>query len=449
MKNILILFLTIFSSSIKIEAQIIYNFAGSTAGCSGDGGPAVSAQILNTNGMAIDNSGNVYLSNNSNIRKVNSAGIISTIASSCSLSTGYTGDGGQATQATFAHPAGIAIDANGNIYIADGTNFCIRKINTAGIVNTIAGNGTLGYSGDGVSATSALMGRPSGIAVDLSGNIFFADIIYHCIRKINTAGIITTIAGTGTSGYSGDGGNATAAQMYNPGSIVIDGSGNLYFIDALNFRIRKINTSGIITTFAGTGTAGYSGDGGMAALANIYANGLAIDGAGNFYFTDPGSAHIRKINNSGIINTIAGNGTSGNTGNGGPPLAAQIINPGAIAISSSGTIYFSQSAPGPNPSNVRIICQNNCLAGLNLNSKLNNELFVYPNPNNGIFKTKIDYDIKNGKFVLLNSIGQKMFEKNVAEGDTEINTKLLSKGFYNYILYSDDQKIKTGKIVIE
>ncbi len=449
MKNILLLFLTVLFPSIKIEAQIIYNFAGSTAGCSGDGGLADTAMIYNTNGITVDNSGNVYFSNRFNIRKVNSLGIISTIASSCGSWTGYTGDGGLAIQATFENPWGIAIDGSGNIYIADASNFCIRKINTAGIVNTIAGNGTVGYSGDGGQATLALMGRPSGIAVDLSGNVYFTDVTHNCIRKINNAGIITTIAGTGTAGYSGDGGNATGAQLNIPGSMVVDATGNLYFADIANFRIRKINTAGIISTFAGTGTSGYSGDGGLATLANIYTNDLAIDGSGNFYFTDPGSAHIRKINNSGIITTIAGNGISGNTGNGGPPLAAQIINPGAIAVSSSGNIYFSQISPGPNPSNIRVICQANCLAGLHSNSKSDYEISVYPNPNKGAFKIEIDDDVKNGKFVLLNSVGQSVYEKNLSQGITEIDTKLLSKGFYNYILYSENRKIKNGKIVIE
>ena len=214
--------------------------------------------------------------------------IISTVAGNGTY--GYSGDGGQATAASLTGPNGIAFDGAGNMYIAGGGNNVIRKVTPAGIISTIAGTGIAGFFGDGGYATSARLYNPSGIAVDASGNIYFSDCYNYRIRKINTSGIISTIAGNGSFSLSGDGGPATAAGMIFPKYLAIDGPGNLYLTDSNGTTVRKISTAGIITTVAGSGTYGYSGDGGPATAAALAdASGLAVDGSGNLFIADAGN----------------------------------------------------------------------------------------------------------------------------------------------------------------
>ena len=252
---------------------------------------------------------------------------------------GSAGDGGAATSAALSNAQGVAVDAAGNVYIADGGNYKIRKVSTTGIITTIAGTGIAGFSGDGGQATAANINTPFGIVVDASGNVIFSDNTR--IRKISTTGIITTIAGDGTAGYSGDGGLATAARITAYG-MAFDGAGNLFFADAGTNRIRKIATNGIISTVAGTGTAGYSGDGGLATSANLNVPiAVAVDASGNIYIGDLYNYRVRKIT-SGIISTFAGNGTNGSAGDGGSATAASLGDPSGLAIDGSGNIYVSQ-----------------------------------------------------------------------------------------------------------
>ena len=197
----------------------------------------------------------------------NNVNIITTVAGNGTY--GYSGDGGPATEAQLRYPAGAALDASGNFYTADWRDHRIRKVDTSGIITTVAGNGIPGYSGDGGPATEAQMYNPHDVAVDASGNLYFPEMSNHCIRKVDTSGIITTVAGNGTYGYSGDGGPAIEAQLRNPRSVAVDASGNLYIADRFNYRIRKVDTSGNITTVAGSGIPGYSGDGGPATVAQI------------------------------------------------------------------------------------------------------------------------------------------------------------------------------------
>jgi sugar lactone lactonase YvrE/PKD repeat protein len=324
---------------------IISTVAGNgTAGYSGDGGAATNAELDNPWGVAVDGSGNLYIADceNNRIRMVNISGIINTVAGNGSL--GYSGDGGAATSAKLLFPSGVAVDGSGNLYLADKYNNAIRMVNTSGIINTVADNGTWGYSGDGGAATSAELNCPAGVVLDSSGNLYIADWFNNRIRMVNTSGIISTVAGNGKEGYSGDGEAATNAELDNPGGVTMDGSGNLYIADTRNNRIRMVNTSGIISTVAGGGTGGL-GDGGAATNAELnYPIGVALDSSGNLYIADCYNNLIRMVNKStGFINTVAGNGTGGYSGDGEAATSAELNCPTGVALDSSGNLYIADT----------------------------------------------------------------------------------------------------------
>ena len=335
--------------SINGRAQIINaitTIAGNgTGGFTGDGGPATAAELISPYAVAADSSGNIYIcsfyggAGTVRTRKISSSGIISTFAGTGT--SGFSGDGGQATAAETTEPSGVAADAAGNVYINDYGNYRIRKVNTSGIITTIAGTGTYGYSGDGGQATAAHIDNSDGLASDPAGNLYFYSEGH--VRKIATSGIITTIAGNGASGFSGDGGPATAAEF---GSIIYglaaDGYGNVYIADYSNYRVRMINSSGIITTVAGNGGTASTGDGGPATAAGIgEPTGMVVDAAGNIYISDFYNNQIRQVNAAGIISTIAGNGTFGFSGDGGPATNAEFRYPLDVAVDASGNVFVS------------------------------------------------------------------------------------------------------------
>ncbi|MDQ3844991.1 MAG: gliding motility-associated C-terminal domain-containing protein [Bacteroidota bacterium] len=343
MKRLLFVSLLLLFCAHKSKAQIISTFAGTgPLGYSGNGGPAAAAQLNDPSSVAVDAAGNVYIADlgNNVIRRVNSAGIISNFAGNATL--GYSGDGGPAINAQLYHPNNIAMDKYGNIFFADQNAAVIRKIDAAGIITTVAGKQPQGYSGDGGPLAMARFGSFSGLHVDNAGNLYISDGEYHVIRKVNPAGIVTTIAGNGTKGFSGDGGPATAAQFNRPYSVALDNAGNIYIPDHLNNRIRKIDPAGIISTYAGDGVGRYGGDGGQATGASLrYPNLCVVDAAGNLYVSDAGNVVIRKITPAGIITTFAGNGSFGFSGDGGPATAAKITEPHGIAFDNVGNAYIA------------------------------------------------------------------------------------------------------------
>jgi RHS repeat-associated protein len=329
-----------------IKNKTIDTVAGSgTPGSEGDGGPATQAQLTFPNGVATDASGNLYIadSGNDRVRKVDTNGIISTVAGTGA--SGFSGDGGPATQAKLDYPAAVAVDGLGNLYIADSGNCRIRKVDTSGVITTVAGNEVEGYGGDDGPAIQAKLRYPYGVAVDVSGNLYIADYLNNRIRKVDTNGVITTVAGDGTYAYGGDGGPATQAKIAYPRSVAVDVSGNLYIADSSNYRIRKVDTSGVITTVAGTGTYGYSGDGGEATKARIsYSYGIEVDVSGNIYFSDYLNNRIRKVDTDGIIITVAGKGSNGSSGDGGPPTQAELAYPVGVAVGASGNLFIGDYA---------------------------------------------------------------------------------------------------------
>jgi uncharacterized protein (TIGR03437 family) len=322
----------------KVSNRVITTVAGDgTVGFSGDNGPATSAQLADPWSVAVDSAGNLYIADygNNRIRKV-SNGVIATVAGNGTR--GSLGDNGPATSAQFYGPAGLAVDSLGNLYIADYGNNRIRKVSN-GVIATVAGGGA--SLGDNGPATSAQLALPYGIAVDSGGNLYVADWGNNRIRKVSN-GVITTVAGNGTRGFSGDNGLATAAQLANPQGIAVDSAGNLYIADFGNASIRKVS-DGIITTVAGNGTPGFSGDNGPATSAQLYLPyGVAVDSAGNLYIGDSGNNRVRKVSN-GVIATVAGNGTFGFSGDNGPANSAQLANPYGVAIDSAGNLYIGDS----------------------------------------------------------------------------------------------------------
>jgi uncharacterized protein (TIGR03437 family) len=280
----------------KIANGIITSIAGNgQEGFSGDGGPGIAAQLSFPRGVAVDGQGNVYVSDtgNSRIRVVSPSGTITTIAGG--PTAGFSGDGGPAANAQLSFPSGLAVDSGGNLYVADSWNFRVREINLDGKIQTVAGNGSCGPFGDGGPASAASLGLIQSLTVDTTGNLYLSDTYNHLVRKVVPGGAISTVVGGGF-GPAADGGAAQTANLKFPQGITVDAQGNLFLADSLNHRIRKVSSDGVISTVAGTGTPGYSGDGRAATAAQLNRPvGLGVDARGALTVSDLGNYRVRSV----------------------------------------------------------------------------------------------------------------------------------------------------------
>ncbi len=427
------------------SAQTITTIAGTgTPGYSGDGGPALLAEIAQPVAVAADNYGNVYFSDiysvGSRVRKINSSGIISTIAGTGV--DGYNGDGGPATDAQIHVPGAIALDGSGNIYFADTRNYRIRKIDLSGIITTFAGDGDGGSYGDGGQATAAGIGIPDGITFDRTGNLLFTS--HNFVRKIDVYGIISTIAGTGVHAYSGDGGPASAAEIV-AGGLAVDATGNLFISDGYYNVVRKVNTVGIISTIAGNGISGYSGDGGPAVTAQLGGpTGMSIDAAGNLYICEMLNTRIRIVNSAGIITTIAGGGSCAPyaVGDGGPATDGCLARPNDVKVDNEGNLFIADDVDW----RVRKV---GGVTGVGSFTNQTSALIVYPNPSEGTFTTNLSSGAEEPVHIFITDLIGKVVKEINSATNRNIDISLdVSPGMYFFSAFTAHEEWNQ-KIVIE
>ncbi len=336
----------VFAATLAIAPLTVIAAPGDISTIAGNGAREFgTGEGIDPFGMAVDSAGNVYIADlyNHRIRKVDPNGVMTTVAGNGV--EGFSGDGGPATSASLTYPHDVAVDAAGNLYIADLANNRIRKVDPSGIISTVAGNGVGEFSGDGGPATSASLWGPKGVAVDSGGNLYIADFDNGLVRKVDSSGIITTVAGGGTDKVSGGGQPATTVEFSWLTDVEVDGAGNLYLADESDDRVYKVDGNGTITVAAGNGLEGFSGDGGPATDAPLVASKrIALDSAGNLYISDSGNGRIRKVDGSGIITTVVGNGSTEYSGDGGPAVDAGLPYPNGVTIDKAGNLYIGDGS---------------------------------------------------------------------------------------------------------
>jgi sugar lactone lactonase YvrE len=332
-------------SAVSQTGRVIETIAGiGGPGFSGDGGPATQARFGTLSALAVDAAGNVYLSDITyhRVRRIDQDGIITTIAGTGAA--GFNGDDRPATTAQLATPAGLAVDAVGRLYIADLGNHRIRRVDTNGTITTIAGTGTRDFSGDGGPATAASFSYPSDVVFDGLGNIFITDVGNYRVRKIDPDSIVSTVAGNGQRAFSGDGGPAQDASFRETARLAVTATNDLLVVDRFSHRLRHIDQNNIINTLAGNGTYGYNGDHIPANQASLrFPQDVAIDQSGAVYITDSSNHRVRRIDADGTITTMAGNGVPAFAGDGGLADQASLNNPSSVAVDATGTIYIADS----------------------------------------------------------------------------------------------------------
>lgn len=422
---------TMLLNTTMVSGQVITTFAGNgTLTSTGDGGQATGAGIGLPLKGAFDKYGNFYVGQGASgcrVRKIAPDGIITTIAGTGI--SGFWGDGGPATAARFKNAQAIAVDSVGNVYVADSYDSRIRKIDiTTGIITTIAGDGTYGYGGDGGPATAATFYNILDIGFDNNGDLYIADYNNTRVRKINSAGIVNTIAGTGAlTGYGGDGGLAAATSIYGPSGLCFDNEGNLYIAD-WHSRVMKVNPAGIITTVAGNGVGLSGGDGTPATVAQTRPFKVAFDAAGNLYIAEYNFDKVRKVSPSGIITTFVGTGVGAYSGDGGPATAAEINAPAGLAFDSCGNLYI----PCAHDNHIRKVlidpfCDNPAaLWAQRVTTR--GELSIYPNPANDVLH--VNAPGKVSSIAILNLTGQTVFSNEYDNEQVEVNIGQLPTGVY-------------------
>nr|HMS62917.1 hypothetical protein [Solirubrobacteraceae bacterium] len=318
-----------------------------SAAFSGDGGLATSAAINNAADIAVAPDGGVIISDTGNhrLRRVAPDGTITTFAGTGS-GGGFTGDDVPATTTKLNLPASLAVKTDGTVVFADLSNHRVRKVSPAGIITTVAGTGTAGTAGDGGPATSAQLNQPTGVALALDGSVLFAEIGAGTdrVRRVSPGGTITTLAGTGVAGDSGDGGPAVNAQLQTPRGLAVESDGSVLIADVDNHRIRRVSPGGTITTLAGTGTLGFSGDGGPSTTAQLYRpSGVAVETDGSVLIADFNNHRVRRVSPGGTITTVAGTGTAGFSGDGGSPASAKLNFPTEVAVGADGAVLITET----------------------------------------------------------------------------------------------------------
>ncbi len=422
---LLVLFFPLF-----LDAQIISTHAGGGSGSgTGDGGSASSAILHDPIGGFFDKFGNYYFTEGAGgnrVRKINTSGIITTIAGKGTA--GFSGDGGPATGAELWVPSSVKLDTSGNIFILDAGNFRLRRIDAStGVINTIAGTGVLASTGDGGPATAATLGNPQDICIDKQGNIYVADFFSDRVRKINTAGIISNFAGrNGVIGYSGDGSRADTCKIGALAGLCIDDIGYIYIADNSNSSVFKVNTSGIIKKIAGTslGNYIYNGDEIPATTANIDPVKIGVDKFGNLFIAEKANYRVRMVDGWGKIHTVAGIGTIGFSGDGGPATAAQLYYPSGIALDSCGNLYI----PEANNNRVRKVTYPFCNY-LNVSAPvMQTDAIIYPNPVSE--ELTINAVLPIEMVFITNTTGSVVLKKECNESKVSIAIGQLPQGVY-------------------
>ncbi|MCD6011753.1 MAG: hypothetical protein K0Q79_1615 [Flavipsychrobacter sp.] len=441
-----LLFILLFFVPVITQGQIITTIAGNGIQANtGEGGAATAASFNYPTKILFDKSGNYYLglgAYGKRIRKIDASGIMTNFAGTGA--SAYSGDGGPATAATFAHISDLAFDSSYNMYIADAYNNCIRRIDkTTGIVTTFAGTGVAGFSGDGGPATNAKLNTPNCLCFDDNQNLYITDGVNYRIRKVTPGGIISTVAGNGIAGIGigSDGVPATSASI-NPMGIVE--ANNILYMSNDHSRIFKINlSSGIISYFIGNGLGGHSGDGGPATAAGVRPNYITIDKFGNIFIAESYFHRIRMVNASGYIYTIAGTGTSGYSGDGGPATAAELAFPAGIALDSCGNIY----TPEKNSWVVRKITFPKCNYLGTVEQLPSREISIYPNPTSSLLH--IQYTTPNTTYQLVNLVGATLHSGTLKEATNTISIQHLPPGIYLLHLTAPNGNRTINKILKE
>ncbi len=407
MKKIL-LTITLLANALLNQAQVVTTFAGSGATGSTDA-TGIAASFNLPYGVCTDASGNVYVADggNNKIRKITPAGVVSTFAGSGTAgSTDATG-----IAASFNSPRGVCTDATGNVYVADELNHKIRKITPAGVVSTFAGSGTAG-SADATGIAASFY-YPCGVCTDATGNVYVADYSNHKIRKITPAGVVSTFAGSGTAGST----DATgiAASFYAPIGVCTDAAGNVYVADANNSKIRKITPAGVVSTFAGSGANGSTDATGIAASFN-FPYGVCTDATGNVYVADYSNHKIRKITPAGLVSTFAGSGVVGSTDATG--IAASFNLPYGVCTDASGNVYVAEEG------NHKIRKIDILSTTITEKGVMNSVMHVYPNPSTSALTIQTNEIIESVS--IYNSLGSLI----QTESKTSFSVEKLSVGIY-------------------